>query len=68
MWQPARTAPFDADLQLAVIDRDGEHALVFPCRRAATGWVRTGTREQVQISPTHWRAWDDRPRADDRAH
>ena len=48
MWQPASNAPFDCDLELAVIDRDGQHALVFPCRRIpaagltlppGTGWT-----------------------------
>jgi len=32
MWQPIRIAPFDIDLELAVIDGDGPHTLVFPCR------------------------------------
>ena len=33
MWQSIPSAPFDRDLELAVIDDDGTHALVFPCRR-----------------------------------
>jgi hypothetical protein len=28
MWKPSTTAPFDRDLELAVIDASGEHALV----------------------------------------
>ncbi len=32
-WKPVSTAPFDRDLELAVIDRDRPHALAFPCRR-----------------------------------
>ena len=58
MWQPIATAPFDRDLELAVIDRDGTHALVFPCRRVLTGWVRASTRDKVEVSPSHWREWD----------
>lgn len=58
MWQPIATAPFDRDLELAVIDRDGTHALVFPCRRVLTGWVRASTRDRVEVSPSHWREWD----------
>ena len=33
-WQPVGVpAPFDVDIELAVLDREGAHALVFPCRR-----------------------------------
>ena len=57
MWQPIRTAPFDQDLELAVIDSEGTHALVFPCRRALTGWFKSVSRERIEVSPTHWREW-----------
>jgi hypothetical protein len=43
MWKPASTAPFDRHLQLAVINRLGTHALVFPCRRILGGWMKVGT-------------------------
>ena len=33
MWQPITTAPLNRDLELAVVDKDEPHALVFPCRR-----------------------------------
>jgi hypothetical protein len=39
-WKPISTAPFDRDLELAVIDTDGPHALVFPCRRTLGGWLK----------------------------
>ncbi len=32
-WQPIASAPFDRDIELAVIDYYGVHALAFPCRR-----------------------------------
>jgi hypothetical protein len=57
MWQPASTAPFGRDLQLAVIDGTGTHALVFPCHRIVGGWSKTGTEQRVEIDPTHWREW-----------
>jgi len=58
MWQPISTAPFDRDLELAVIDEGGEaHALVFPCRRAPGGWIDAKTLEPVKVRPTHWREW-----------
>jgi hypothetical protein len=57
MWQSISTAPFDRDLELAVIDEDGPHALVFPCRRILNGWMKAETRERLDVRPTHWRAW-----------
>jgi hypothetical protein len=57
-WLPAGSAPFNRDLELAVIDRDGLHALVFPCRRILTGWIRSGTRQRIEVAPTHWREWN----------
>ncbi|RQH15697.1 MULTISPECIES: hypothetical protein [Bradyrhizobium] len=60
MWQSATTAPFDRDLQLAVIDSTGEHALVFPCRRVLRGWINSQTGSPVHVFPTHWREWDGR--------
>jgi hypothetical protein len=58
MWQPATTAPFDRDLELSVIDEDGPHALVFPCCRILCGWVKSETKERVDVRPTHWRPWE----------
>ena len=57
MWQQASTAPFDRDLELAVIDDDGPHALVFPCRRILNGWMKVETKERLDVRPTHWREW-----------
>jgi hypothetical protein len=58
-WRPISTepAPFLSDLELAVVDYDGPHALVFPCRRVSAGWVKSETRELVDVRPTHWRHW-----------
>jgi hypothetical protein len=57
MWKSISTAPFDRDLELAVIDKDGLHALVFPCRRILRGWINSETEEWVEVHPTHWRDW-----------
>jgi hypothetical protein len=57
MWQAVSSAPFDRELELAVIDHDGTHALVFACRRIVGGWVKAGTRERLDVYPTHWREW-----------
>jgi hypothetical protein len=57
-WKPISSAPFDRDLELAVIDYDGEHALVFPCRRILGGWIDAKTNQRIDVQPSHWREWD----------
>jgi hypothetical protein len=57
MWQTISNAPFGLDLELAVIDEDGTHALVFPCRRVPGGWIKAQTKERIDVNPTHWRSW-----------
>jgi len=61
MWQPISSAPFDRDLELAVVDTDEHHALVFPCRRIAGGWMNAGSKKRIDVSPTHWREWVEKP-------
>jgi hypothetical protein len=57
VWEDISTAPYDRDLELAVIDGNRVHPLVFACRRTASGWVKVSTLERVPISPSHWRPW-----------
>jgi hypothetical protein len=52
------SAPFDRDLELAVIDGGGPHSLVFPCRRILCGWLDAETKQQIEVYPTHWREWN----------
>jgi hypothetical protein len=59
VWENISTAPFDRDLEVAVIEGDSLHALVFACRRTLNGWVRAKTRERLTVNPTHWRPWAD---------
>ena len=57
-WQPVPSAPFDRDLELAVIDHHGTHTLAFACRRVLHGWVDAETNELIDgLRPTHWREW-----------
>lgn len=43
---------------MIVIDGDGEHPLVFACRRIADGWIKSDTRARlINVEPTHWRPW-----------
>jgi hypothetical protein len=57
IWESISTAPYDRDLEIAVVEGDHVHPLIFACRRTMDGWVRASTRERVAISPTHWRLW-----------
>jgi hypothetical protein len=57
-WQSVRVpAPFNVNVELAVLDREGAHALVFPCRRILGGWVNAATKKRLDLRPTHWREW-----------
>jgi hypothetical protein len=57
VWETIATAPYDRDLELAVIEANHVHSLVFACRRVPNGWVKVSTRERLAVSPTHWRPW-----------
>lgn len=59
VWTPIDSAPFDLDLQLAVLETDGAHSLIFPCRRVIGGWVSALDGGRIDIRPTHWRLWDE---------
>ena len=56
-WQRVAVAPFDRDLELAVIGAKGIHPIAFPCRRILTGWIDCESRERLDVQPTHWREW-----------
>ena len=57
VWENISTAPFDRDVELAVIEGSSLHALVFACRRTLDGWIKAQTHERVIVNPTHWRLW-----------
>jgi hypothetical protein len=54
-WHPITRAPFDRDLELAVIEAGTIHPILFPCRRDRLGWVRADDGKGVGVHPTHWR-------------
>jgi hypothetical protein len=56
-WEPISTAPFDCELELSDLGRDGPHALAFPCSRILGGWINAETKERIDIHPSHWRLW-----------
>ena len=53
--------PSDRDLHLAVMDDDGMHELVFPCRLVGNSWVDAKLLRPVEVHPTHWREWPQIP-------
>ena len=57
MWHVISTAPFDRDLELALIDANGVHAFFFPCRRVLSGWINAEMKTPINVYPTHWRDW-----------
>jgi len=57
MWHDILTAPFDRDLELAVIDDNGARPLAYPCRRVVGGWVKADIKRRIDLRPTHWRDW-----------
>jgi hypothetical protein len=59
VWETISTAPYDGDLELAVIEGDHVHSLVFACRRLPNGWIKVATRERIFVQPTHWRLWQN---------
>ncbi|WP_348631755.1 hypothetical protein [Mesorhizobium sp. M1D.F.Ca.ET.234.01.1.1] len=58
MWNPIASAPFGRNLELAVLDEDGLHALVFPCEKSREGWLHAVSGLRIDIRPTHWRDWE----------
>nr|WP_091585716.1 hypothetical protein [Mesorhizobium qingshengii] len=59
MWRLIITAPFSRLLELAVLDEDGVHPLIFPCEKLPNGWRNAITGRLVDVNPTHWRHWGE---------
>jgi hypothetical protein len=58
-WYPIIRAPFERELELAVINLDGKvRTFEFPCRRTFDGWLNARTKKPVDFRPTHWREWE----------
>jgi hypothetical protein len=59
-WLPVSITPADTNLEVGVMDNRGDVvALVFPVRKRGTYWVDAVSKKLINISPTHWRAWND---------
>ena len=57
MWHVISTAPFDRDLELALIDANGVQPIFLPCRRVLAGWIKAEMKTPTNLHPTHWRDW-----------
>jgi len=56
-WEDIATAPYNRELELAVIEKGEVHSIVFPCRRVVDGWCDATTMTRLPVDPTHWRPW-----------
>jgi hypothetical protein len=58
-WKPIDTAPFDRDLELAVIDSRGTRLVAFACRRLTdnswldNSWLDVETNKRVCLHTPH---------------
>lgn len=49
-WMKIETAPFDRDLEVAVIEANGDtYAVIFPCHRVLSGWTEAATGGHVEF-------------------
>jgi hypothetical protein len=53
-WREIATAPFDREIELAVIDGD-VGVLEGSCLRHGDGWLDAETLRSVTVTATHWR-------------
>jgi hypothetical protein len=72
-WKPIFSAPFDRDLELAVVEDDEPHILAFPCRSvhgapdplevtkpkpyAFSGLQSWAAKSVVWLRPRKWLTW-----------
>jgi hypothetical protein len=61
MWHPINSAPYIVELELVIIDDDGEHVYDLPCRRSVTCWIDAEWQSPIDFKPTHWRRWTAKP-------
>lgn len=54
-WRDIDTAPFDRELELAVIDGEVRPLGGF-CLRHGDGWFDAETLRPIEVSATHWRS------------
>jgi hypothetical protein len=58
IWLKVEIAPFDRDVEVAVVDGQKIYPVIFPCRRTLSGWTKADSGKPITIHPTHWREWE----------
>ncbi len=53
-WREITTAPFDRELELAVIGQE-VRVLEGSCLRHGEGWFDAATLQPIAVTATHWR-------------
>ncbi len=57
-WQLIDTVPRDRDVEIAVTNDAGMHALACQCRLTEHGWIAASSKRRLHwVRPTHWRDW-----------
>jgi len=51
-WRDITTAPFDREIELAMVGGD---AGVLCCIRHGDGWLDAATLRPIEVTATHWR-------------
>ncbi len=55
-WKPIHTVPLDHDVEIAVTDSTGMHAVACLCRLTERGWIAAESKRRLYwVRPTHWR-------------
>jgi hypothetical protein len=53
-WREIASAPFDREIELAIIGKD-VGVLDRPCLRHGDGWLDARTLRPLKVNATHWR-------------
>jgi hypothetical protein len=57
-WQPINTAPLNRNVEIAISDGTGVHAVACACRLTERGWIAAESKRAFYwVRPTHWRDW-----------
>jgi hypothetical protein len=61
-WRPIESAPLDEDVTVQVTDGRGKpYTLRTPSRLTSAGWVSSGKRTPLTVTPVRWRPYYGRP-------
>jgi len=61
VWSSIHSAPFIRDLELCAVDGQNVQTFDLRYRRSENGWQSVDADENIDLSPTHWRDWQQAP-------